>query len=188
MKPDVVIVATGAEVVLPSIPGADKPKVLASADVLEAKVTPVPARVLIVGGGRVGCEVADLLAGPNDSPLCPESTVTIVEAKPVVAIDENTAAKMLLMRRLREKGVTVMTSATVKQITDDGAVVDRKGCEEVIAGMKYVVLACGTRHPVDGLRKALADRVPEVHVIGDAKEPRRALQAIAEGAKVGRAI
>ncbi|MFN8626205.1 MAG: FAD-dependent oxidoreductase [Candidatus Binatia bacterium] len=187
-KPDVVIVATGAEAVLPPIPGADKPRVLAAADILEAKVNPVPARVLIVGGGRVGCEIADAIAGPNDSFLCPESTVTIVEAKPAIAIDENTAAKMLLMRRLREKGVTVMTSATVKQITDDGAVVDRKGREEIITGMKYVVLACGTRKPVDGLRDALADRVPAVHVIGDAKEPRRALEAIAEGAKVARAI
>jgi NADH dehydrogenase FAD-containing subunit len=95
---------------------------------------------------------------------------------------------MLLMRRLREKGVTVMASATVKQITDDGAVVERKGREETIAGMKYVVLACGTRKPVDALRDTLADRVLEVHVIGDAKEPRRALEAIAEGSKVGRAI
>lgn len=187
LRPDVVVIATGAEHVRPPIPGADGAKVVSGVDVLEGKVTPVPARVVIVGGGRLGCEVAEMIAGFNDSVMCPESAVTIVETKPAIAIDENWSARMLLMQRLRDKGVTLMTSSTVKQITEDGVVVERNGQEETIRGAKYVVLACGTRRAVNGLLGQIGT-VATVHVIGDAKEPRRVLEAVAEGNKIGRAI
>ena len=41
---------------------------------------------------------------------------------------------------------------------------------------------------VDQLSKKIRDKVAEVYVIGDAKEPRKALEAIAEGAEAGRKI
>jgi len=41
---------------------------------------------------------------------------------------------------------------------------------------------------VDELSKKIKGRVAEVYVIGDAKEPRKALEAIAEGAEIGRRI
>ena len=41
---------------------------------------------------------------------------------------------------------------------------------------------------VDDLSGSIGGSVAEVHVIGDAKEPRKALEAIAEGAEVARAI
>ncbi len=58
---------------------------------------------------------------------------------------------------------------------------------EIKKGMDHIVLACGAR-AVEDLSDKIRDKVPEVHVIGDAKQPRRALEAIAEGAEVGRAI
>jgi hypothetical protein len=50
-----------------------------------------------------------------------------------------------------------------------------------------VVLATGAR-PTDALARDLAGKIAEVYVIGDAKTPRLALEAIAEGAEVGRQI
>jgi len=187
MRPDVVIVATGGECLVPPIPGVDKAKVVHSSDILLGCVTPVRAKVLIIGGGSVACELADAIAGPGDNPLDADNTVMIVEMLSDIAQDEPPGARMMLMQRLREKGVTIVTSATVKAITDDGVVLVRNGQEEAIGGMDHIVLACGTRS-VDRLRDELAGKAPEIHVIGDAKSPRRALEAIAEGAAAGRAI
>jgi pyruvate/2-oxoglutarate dehydrogenase complex dihydrolipoamide dehydrogenase (E3) component len=116
-----------------------------------------------------------------------DSTVTIVEMLPDVAHDEPPAARMLLLERLRQKGVRFITSATVKEITEDGVVIVKDGREETINGMDHIVLACGTKS-VNDLRDKIAGKVSEVYVIGDAKRPRRALEAIREGTEVARAI
>ena len=141
----------------------------------------------MIGGGSTGCEVADAIAGHGDNPLDAESAVTIVEMLPGLALDAVPATRMLLLQRLRERGVKSITSATVKEISDDGVVIERDGQEETIGGMDHIVLACGTR-PVDHLSDKIRNKVAEVHVIGQAREECRALEAISEGAEVGRAI
>jgi pyruvate/2-oxoglutarate dehydrogenase complex dihydrolipoamide dehydrogenase (E3) component len=102
-------------------------------------------------------------------------------------MDEVEMSRMLLIPRLRKKGVKWLTSTTVKQILEDGAVITRDGVEETLSGMDQIIIACGTKS-VDTLSKAIQGKVPEVYVIGDAKKPRMALEAIAEGAEVGRKI
>jgi 2,4-dienoyl-CoA reductase (NADPH2) len=66
-------------------------------------------------------------------------------------------------------------------------VVVRNGQEETISGRDNIVLALGTK-PVNGLAEQLKGKVAEIHVIGDAKEPRKAVNAIYEGAEVARKI
>ncbi len=53
--------------------------------------------------------------------------------------------------------------------------------------MDTIILAMGAR-ALDELSGKIKDKVAEVYVIGDAKEPRKALEAIAEGAEVRRNI
>lgn len=187
MAPDAVVIATGGEVVVPPIPGADKRLVAHSWDVLQGRVAPMHAKVLIIGGGSVACEVADAIAGSGDNSMDANNQVTMVEMLPAVAKEEPAAPRMMLMQRLRDKGVVTITSATVKEITDDGVIIERDGHEERISGIKHVILACGTRS-VDALSDKIGATVPEVHVVGDAKKARRALEAIAEGARIGRTI
>jgi 2,4-dienoyl-CoA reductase (NADPH2) len=50
--------------------------------------------------------------------------------------------------------------------------------------MDWIILAMGAKS-VDELSNKIRGKVDEVYVIGDAKEPRRALEAIAEGAELG---
>lgn len=187
LAPDAVVIATGGEVATPPIPGSDKPRVVKGWDILGGRVTVMRKKVLIIGGGSVACEVADAIADTCDNPMDANNKVTMVEMLADIAHDEGAAPRTLLMQRLRSKGVTTITSATVKEITDDGVVIERNGARETIGGMDQIVLACGTR-PVDGLSDKLGGKVAEVHVIGDAKKARRALEAIAEGNQVGRAI
>ena len=50
-----------------------------------------------------------------------------------------------------------------------------------------VILAVGAR-PVDGLSEQVKNRVAEIYVIGDAKRPRRALDAIHEAFEIARQV
>ncbi len=61
-RPDVVVVAQGAVPAIPRIPGASGTNVLTAADVLNGRTVPGNS-VIVVGGGQVGCEVADFLSG-----------------------------------------------------------------------------------------------------------------------------
>jgi NADPH-dependent 2,4-dienoyl-CoA reductase/sulfur reductase-like enzyme len=185
-KPDAVVVATGGECATPPIPGIDGPKVISSHAVLAGALHP-KGKVLVIGGGLVGCEVADLLADLGDGDAGSGTDVTIIEMLPDIAMDEVEMSRMLLIPRLREKSVKWITSATVKQILEDGAIITRDGKEETLKGMDQIIIACGSKS-VDTLSKAIEGKVPEVYVIGDAKQPRLALEAIAEGAEVGRKI
>lgn len=187
MKPDVVVVATGGECLVPPIPGVDGPKVIAGTAVLKGEVAISRGKVLIIGGGMVGCELADMLADPGYNQTTGRTAVTIVEMLADIGLDIIPQTRMLLLPRLQEKGVKVITSATVKEVLEDGVVITRDGQEETIRGMDYIILACGTRL-VDELSQKIKDKVAEVYVIGDAKEPRKALEAIAEGSEVGRKI
>ena len=120
----------------------------------------------------------------------------------MVGLDMVPEGRTLLMERLHEAQVRIITNRKVREILQDGVVVvdtiietkpDRTvSCkegfnEEAIRGMKTIILAMGAR-PVDPLSAKLKGRVPEVYVIGDARKPRKALEAIAEAAEVARKI
>jgi NADPH-dependent 2,4-dienoyl-CoA reductase/sulfur reductase-like enzyme len=187
MKPDVVIVASGGQDFIPPIPGVDESKVVSSSAVLAGKVAIRKGKVLIIGGGMVGCELAASLADPGHERSDAGVEVTVVEMLDDILLDMPAQRRMLLMPELEEKPVRIITSATVKEITEAGVVITKDGEEAALEGFDHIITACGTE-AVDDLSEKIRDTVPEVHVIGDAKQPRHALYAIAEGAEVGRAI
>jgi len=202
LDPDVLIVATGGVPLVPDIPGIEGDNVVTAHDVLASKVAVHGTNVLVIGGGMVGLEVADLLANPGDNPLVGRTGVTVVEMLENAGKDVAAEGRTLLMGRLRANGAEIVTSTRVKEILPDGVRVvntvqemlpdwtmaTRDGDEErVIGGIGKIVLAMGLES-VDDLSQKIGDSVAEVHVIGDAKQPRKALEAIAEGAEVGRAI
>jgi hypothetical protein len=92
------------------------------------------------------------------------------------------------MQRLKEKGVRIITSCEVKEILDNGILITVcDGREEVVDNLDHVVLALGTK-AVDNLYGIAKAEEREIHLIGDARSPRKILEAIAEGAEVGRVI
>ena len=179
VKPEVVVVATGSQSPIPDIPGVDGDNVVTAQDVLTFRVA-TGRRVIIAGGGMVGCETADLLASYGRD-------VTVVEMLPEIASDVAPGPRYFLLQRLAEQKVKVVTSATVQSIVRDGLVVSVNGNEEIVGGMDTIVLAMGAI-PVSELAKEIEGKVPEVYVIGDAQSPSKATDAIAAGAQAGRAI
>ena len=64
---------------------------------------------------------------------------------------------------------------------------NQDGSQTTLDNMNYIILALGAKS-VDVLSEKIRDKVAEVHVIGDARQPRKALEAIAEGSEAGRKV
>jgi 2,4-dienoyl-CoA reductase-like NADH-dependent reductase (Old Yellow Enzyme family)/thioredoxin reductase len=177
--PDAVVVATGGRPLVPEIPGIDGDNVVKAVDVLEGSAA-TGRRVLVAGGGVVGCETAEFLDQYG-------KRVTIVEMLPRLASEMAMGPRTLLLERLDGSRVRVMTSTRIVEFTPDGVVVEHKGHRDTVGGMDTIVLALGVAS-VNDMADEISNAVPEVHVIGDARKPGTALDAIAAGAEVGRLI
>lgn len=183
-QPQVIIMATGAVPLVPDIPGIDKKHVVTAWDVLAGR-TLVGPKVIVVGGGKVGCETADFIAHPVDDLTLKGNRVTIVEMLENIALDEKSMARSLLIQRLKGKGVEIIVGAKVIEILPDGVKYLKEGREETLRSMDHIVLAMGAKS-----EKILSEKVTgiPVFIIGDAKHPRTAVEAIAEGWEIGRKI
>ncbi len=179
--PDAVILATGAVTRMPSVPGIYRGKVVLGEDILAGRVT-LGNRVLIVGGGGIGTEVADFIAQRGKD-------VTIVEILPEIgaATGIPVLVAQILIPRLKSYGVKMMTNASVKEITDDAVVVKVDGGEKRIEGVDQVIVATGAKS-VNELSARLEGKVPEIYTIGDAREPRTVFEATQEAAEAARKI
>jgi NADPH-dependent 2,4-dienoyl-CoA reductase/sulfur reductase-like enzyme len=173
--PDAVILATGGEPIVPDMGGIEGNPVATAWDILEGKAQ-AGNKVLVVGGGMVGCEVADFLGEHLHQ-------VTLVEMLPEIALDVPLPVKYFLLRRLKEYGVQIETETTVVEYLNDGALVRKNGQTAPLRGFDTIVLAMGTRS-VDSLKEQLKEKVSEFYILGDALEPRKAIEAIEEGAKI----
>ena len=176
IKPDAIIIAAGAELLIPEIPGLKQDNVTNAYDVL-AKIKKPKGKIIIIGGGLIGCETADFLStGANE--------VTIVEMRKKIAFDVGKNSRPFLLQRLYQKKIKMLTSSPVKEITADGVLLtDKDGNEQTIKA-DAVVLATGLKSNkklLNELQKSSAD----IYTAGDCIEPRRILDAIHEGFNVG---
>lgn len=181
VHPDAVILATGARPTLPPIAGIDGNNVVLGEDILAGK-TNMGHRVVVIGGGGIGTEVADFMSQQSKK-------VTIVEMQPEIGMLTGIPGiiTQLLLPRLASNGVEIRTHATAKKIVEAGVVIDIDGREEIITPIDQVIIATGAK-PVNDLAERLKGKVPEIYVIGDAKEARTALEATHEGAAAARII
>ncbi len=196
---DRVILATGARPAPSDLPGADLPHVVQAWDVLrgEAEVGP---RVVVVGGGPVAVDLARelaqrgsldaetlrfLLVNQAEDPevlrrrcLRGSHQVTVVEVLDKAGQGIGRSTRWTLMQDLERFEVQVLTGTAVQEITRAGVRVQAGGESRLLAA-DTVVLATGSRAE-DSLARALPPDLP-VKIIGDAKQPRRAFEAIHEG-------
>ncbi len=205
--PDVVVIATGASTVFPNIPGVEGQNVIQAWDLLAGKVG-VRKRVVIVGGNAVGLETAlyvgslgtispdvlyFLMKSRAETPEtltrllyngCNE--VTVVEMKQKVGESLGASTRWIIISELRRLGVRMMTHTRATGITPDGLEIERRVGPNFLQA-DSIVIATGSRSN-NQLANELKTMFPELHLIGDAKEPRDALAAIREGMLVGMRI
>ncbi|MDQ1901627.1 FAD-dependent oxidoreductase [Paracoccus sp. WLY502] len=110
-----VIVATGARPTLPPLPGLDLVDPLTSETLWTrlADRDEAPRRLVVLGGGPVGCELAQAFARLG-------STVTQIEAAPRLLQREDSEVSDLVAAALRDDGVTVLTGHRALACGQDG--------------------------------------------------------------------
>jgi len=180
MDVDVVILATGAEPMIPPIKGVENAKVVYFDDVLQGKVVS-GENIAVVGGGSVGAETADYLVSLGKK-------VTVIEMLDSIAADVPFGAKIVLMKELSEKA-TLMTNTTVKEICGDKLILEDRDGEKELAAMDQIVMAIGSK-PNNKLYDDIREQMPgvELHILGDACKVRKIIHAIAEGNRIGRLV
>lgn len=170
VRPDVLIIAVGAQPVIPAIPGIASDKVVSVAQA-EANPDALGERVVILGGGLVGCETGIHLGMKGKQ-------VTIVEMRDTLAADVNMFHGMALGQELN-KYVTAVTGGTGRAVTDGGLIyTDREGQEHLLPA-DAVLCAVGMRART-GVMEELWNVVDEQYVIGDCVKPAQVTQAISD--------
>lgn len=207
LKPDAVVLATGALPLQPAVDGVNLPHVVNAWDVIagEAKLG---KQVLIVGGGSVGVETALCVA--QHGTINAETAVflaqwgvfparqainmtlagkapTVIEAKSKIASDIGPSRRWVVRQRLKAHQVKLVKNATLKKIVAEGALVDIGTGETELFPADTVILATGSKSNNDLLTE-LEKKISEVYVIGDCKLPRKMSDAIKEGFELGTKI
>jgi 2,4-dienoyl-CoA reductase-like NADH-dependent reductase (Old Yellow Enzyme family)/thioredoxin reductase len=173
INPDAVILATGAKPLIPNINGINNKTVVTAWDVLDSKVE-LDEEIVIAGGGTVGCETAEFLAEKGKK-------ITIVEMLNDVALDAEPVTRKLLLKRLKEKNVKILTNSIIFEIKEgEILIMDTKSNRRENIKAENVVLSLGTRAN-DKLFKELKGKLKELYAIGDCVKPRKIIDAIYEG-------
>jgi 2,4-dienoyl-CoA reductase (NADPH2) len=207
--PDVVVFATGSTPFMPPIPGIELGHVVEAGEILLGKVKEIGRRVVIVGGGAVGCEIGIYIAkqGTIDSDMVKflllneaEAPETIKElatrgTKEVYILEMDKAAgrglgistRWSMLQDLKRMGVNILTSTVVQTIKPDGVVITRADGKPDKIPADSVIIAVGSQSE-NWLYEELQGEFPEVYLIGDARKVRTALDAVREGFDIGYSI
>jgi len=137
LVPDVVVVATGAEMSPLKVPGGEK--ALPVVNVL-ADRAPLGRRVLIIGAGFVGCETGWHLAHEGRQ-------VQLVDLLPEAELlaEEHYVNRATLFYQLNRAGVSLLCSASPKEITDRGVLVTLADGRERLLAADSVISCVGFR-------------------------------------------
>ncbi|MFO7569684.1 MAG: FAD-dependent oxidoreductase [Smithellaceae bacterium] len=173
-KPDYVIVATGGEKLVPPIVGIDKPFVCDAWQILDGRVGP-GTNVVVIGGGLIGMEVADYLSEKGVK----ITLVEMLQRSPVLKI---TSHGYMLHSRLRDRGCKMIFGVQVKSIGDGCVECNTAGELSTITPVDQVVVATGMK-PVNALGGVLEKLGIPFAIVGDARSPRRIIEATEEGAR-----
>jgi 2,4-dienoyl-CoA reductase-like NADH-dependent reductase (Old Yellow Enzyme family)/thioredoxin reductase len=171
-KPDVIIIATGGKPNSGKEIAINSRSVFTAWDVLRGEKR-VGEKVVIVGGGQVGCETAHFLLDQGKG-------ITILEMLEDVATDMNARARKVLLDELIRGGAEIVKQALVVKIFQSEIIFERLGLKQKITDFDHVVLALGTL-PERALLEELGKVDVPVCSIGDCVSPRKAIEAIREG-------
>lgn len=177
-----IVLATGARPLVPPIPGIDQVRVLTSENLWQ--VTELPTRLLVLGGGPIGCELAQSFARLG-------SQVTQVEQGPRLLPREDDDAARAVAKALGEDGVRVLTGhKAIRFSIEDGeqrvhteseqgqrrlpfdAVLVAVGRRANTAGLGLETLDIATRdNGTLDLDERLRTRFPNIYGCGDVAGP-----------------
>lgn len=175
-----IVIATGAEPIVPSIPGLAGMDYLTSENLWELEV--LPERLVVLGGGPIGCELSQAFARLG-------SRVTQVEMQPRLMAREDAEFSALVERRFRGDGIEVRTGTRALRIeTTDGQPALMVAGPEGESAIPFdrILVAVGRRPRLSGhgleelgivddgrllLDDYLRTRFPNIYACGDVAGP-----------------
>jgi len=177
-----IVIATGASPFVPPIPGLQEVGCLTSDTVWS--LTELPKRLVVLGGGPIGAELAQSFARLG-------SQVTQVEMAPRVMVREDPEVSELVAASLREDGVVLLTShqaVRVERVDGEKRLVAKHGEREVVIPFDELLCAVGRSPRVTGFgleelgipltpRKTIATDAylqtlyPNIYAVGDVAGP-----------------
>jgi 2-enoate reductase len=183
-KPDVVALAAGSVPILPALPGMDDLKAGTSVDFLLGKKQ-AGKKVVIVGGGLVGCEMAFEYAREGKKVTLIEALDSILSTGEPVPLPNS----MMLKDLLAYHKVEILTGYKLDSVNAKGAVaVSTKGTgdkKEIEADS--VVIAIGFK-ALPSIAGELRENGIEVYEIGDGKKVGNIKTAVYDAYEIARSV
>jgi dihydrolipoamide dehydrogenase len=169
------IVATGSFPLRPPIDGLDSPRCVDSTGLLAA--TEVPRRLVVLGGGIIGCEFASIFARFG-------SEVTIIELLDTLIPQEDADAAKELAKAFGKRGIALQLGKQCTKVEESGSELTIHFGEGETLGADLMLVSVGRAPLVEGLgleelgveldrRKGIAadehrrTTVPHIYAVGD---------------------
>lgn len=179
-NPDVLFLATGSSPVIPDIPGINEINYYFAKDIFRRNLS-IGQRIVIIGGGLIGCETALYLAGKGKE-------VTLIEQRNSIGNDFFLPNKIHILKLLGEANVQIYVNTSINKVYKKRIeVIINK--EENVKIIKYddLILACGSI-PDSELYISLADCGIESYNIGDCITPGKVMDAVWKAYRTARLV
>ena len=162
LKPDLLVWATGAVENIPEIEGLESQTTITSLEYFNSEKRIEGPRVLVIGAGRTGLEIAEKLGQEGFEVVATKRT------DPIGSMMEMITKKLTLMRIEQMPNVTLMPHTTVKRLGPKKVEVEKDGEKISLEAFQTVILASGMRSAPEP-DAAIGGMVAGVETIGDAK-------------------
>jgi 2,4-dienoyl-CoA reductase (NADPH2) len=184
MRPDCVVVATGAQIITPDFESDDSVPLIASDGSIDpASLRDGPILIMDEDGYYWGAAVAEAAAALDREVILVSRFFEVLRELPIVS-------RITTLRSLDRRGVELRPNWSAVRIHQGGIILQnyRSGREDRIASAGGLIWV-GAQRANDKLARDLSSfGVGQVHLIGDAFAPRRLIHALDEGHRAGQAI
>ncbi|WP_211252219.1 FAD-dependent oxidoreductase [Marinobacterium jannaschii] len=144
-----IVIATGARPLVPDLPGLEQSGYLTSDTLWQtlAERDQAPKRLLVLGGGPIGCELAQSFARLG-------SEVTLVEGADRLLVREDNDVSELAQQSLADDGVKILTAHMARRVESEGdkgkrLILDHNG-SEVAVEFDDLLVAVGRQPRLEG--------------------------------------
>ncbi|RJR27081.1 MAG: NADH:flavin oxidoreductase [Desulfobacteraceae bacterium] len=181
IEPNVVVLATGSLPEMPQIEGLfdTDMNIHTVVEVLKEEVC-LGDRVIILGGNQMGLETADFLAEKGKE-------VVVLHRDGHFATEMAANDRVFLIERLKRPNVRRYKGVSIKKFLPQGVVFHVKDEEIMLDAFEDIVLSDGMKS-IRNLAGLFKGNGLEVHIIGDAKNPRGLLESQSEADELGRSL
>lgn len=174
LRPDLLVWAAGATQYTPPIPGLNDQYTMTSLEFFAGTHEVIGPRVLVIGAGRAGLEIAEKLGIQQYQVTATKRT------DPIGSMMEMITKKLILKRIAEMPHVTLMSHTTVKTFEADGVQVEQDGNSLTLEPFQTVILASGLR-PAAGPDEDTRAAAASIEVIGDALQVQDIYSAVQAG-------